>query len=157
MIQVTLPLPPSTNNLYVNLKRGGRAKSAPYKSWLKLAEQACVAAYIAAGKPEYPEKAKMRLTVRVGASYRRDVTNCVKPVEDALCAFLPIPDDRYNDHISIARDLDCEGFVICRIEPVDNGLGGCELADLALESERPGLLLAQRTGPDQQHPITEGS
>lgn len=118
MIKATFPLPPSTNNLYINLKRGGRAKSSAYKDWLNQAHKVCKDAYERAGKPQYLEKDKMRLTVRVGANYRRDVTNCVKPIEDALCTFLPVPDDRYNDEVIIARDLDCEGFAVCTLEPL---------------------------------------
>ena len=118
MIEVTLPLPPSTNNLYINLKRGGRAKSAAYKQWLLGAKEACEAAWITSGCPVYPDKARMRLTARVGVNYRRDISNALKPVEDALCAFLPIPDDRYNNEIAATRDLNCEGFVIATLERI---------------------------------------
>lgn len=121
MIEATLPLPPSTNHLYINLKRGGRAKSAAYKDWLRIARGVLQTAFVASGSPVVPDKAKMALSMRVGCNYRRDVTNCAKPIEDALCAFLPIPDDRYNDSITLTRDLNCEGFVEVTISqiPVD--------------------------------------
>jgi Holliday junction resolvase RusA-like endonuclease len=137
VIHVTLPLPPSTNNLYINLKRGGRAKSAAYNDWLQIARDACLAAYAACGSPDYPPKAKMRLTVRVGATYRRDITNCVKPVEDALCAFLPIPDDRYNDQIVLVRDLNCEGFVVCTLAPLVDKRSCRESSDIVRKLSGP--------------------
>lgn len=150
MISVILPIPPSTNNLYINLKRGGRAKSAAYKDWLRLARNACQAAYVASGGPVWPDKTPMRLTARVGVNYRRDVSNCLKPVEDALCAFLPIPDDRYNDQIAAVRDLDCEGFVHCIIQPVDSAIAQ-EKQDDVREKSGPDRILAIHTGPDRQH------
>lgn len=118
MIDVTLPLPPSTNNLFFNLKTGGRAKTQVYKDWQRIAKSELAAAYAMCGSPKWHEKQPMRLKLRVGANYTRDLSNCVKPVEDALCAFLPVPDDRYNDHVEIVRDKTIEGFVRVRLEPV---------------------------------------
>lgn len=118
MIEVTLPLPPTANNMFFNLKTGGRAKTTQYKDWLRIASAEMQAAYVRAGKPTVPDKEKMALTVTVGANYRRDITNCVKAVEDALCAFLPLPDDRYNDRVLIERDLTIEGHVKAHIAPL---------------------------------------
>lgn len=115
MIECTLPIPPSTNNLYFNLKRGGRAKTVAYKDWLKEAREALQVLTC----PTFPDKAKMRLTVRVGCNYTRDVTNCVKPIEDALAAFLPVPDDRYNNEIIATRDKSIEGFAHARLEVIE--------------------------------------
>lgn len=115
---VTLPIPPSTNNLYFNLKSGGRAKSVRYKAWLKEAKDACESAFVAAGEPDWPTKQPMRLTVAIGVNYTRDITNCVKPIEDALCAFLPIPDDRYNNVVEISRTLDHAGFAKVELLPL---------------------------------------
>lgn len=119
MIEVKLPLPPSANHLFFNLKTGGRAKSQAYKDWLRIARAECLAAYDRAGKPLFDPKQKMRLHLRVGMGYRGDIANRCKPVEDALCAFLPVPDDRYNDIVLIERDLDCEGFVIAVLHPIE--------------------------------------
>lgn len=118
MIRVILPLPPSTNNLYFNLKGGGRAKTQAYKKWLSDVRLVCSEAYSLAGRPKWPDKAPMRLRMRVGAKYTRDVSNTIKPVEDALCAFLPIPDDRYNDDVHAVRCRDCEGSVMVELEPL---------------------------------------
>jgi hypothetical protein len=118
MIKVTLPLPPSANNLFFNLKTGGRAKSQAYKDWLRIAKAECLVAYHDAGKPVFDPKQRMSLHLRVGIGYRRDLSNTCKPIEDALCAFLPIPDDRYNDRVVIERDLDCEGYVVATLSPI---------------------------------------
>ena len=118
MIEVTLPLPPTANNMFFNLKNGGRAKTTQYKDWLRIAKAEMEVAYLRHRKPVYGDKQSMALTVIVGANYRRDITNCVKAVEDALCAFLPIPDDRYNDRVLIERDLTIEGHVKATIAPL---------------------------------------
>lgn len=120
MIKVTLPLPPTTNNLFFNLKgRGGRAKSQAYKQWLKDAQPLILAAYREAGSPVFADKQRMALHLRVGVGYRSDIENRCKAVADALCAFLPIPDDRYTDRVVIERDLDCEGFVVVTLMGID--------------------------------------
>jgi hypothetical protein len=120
MIEVKLPMPPSANNLFFNLKgRGGRAKTQAYKDWLRIAKAECLVAYHQAGKPTFDPKQKMSLHIRVGLNYRGDISNRAKACEDALCAFLPIPDDRYNDRVTIERDMDCEGFVVATICGVD--------------------------------------
>jgi hypothetical protein len=115
VIEATLPLPPSANNLFFNLKNGRRAKTTQYKDWQRIAWAALHAAYANAGRPPIEPKTRMRLTVRVGASYRRDISNCIKPIEDLLVAALPLPDDRYNDVVEVSRDLSIEGFAHVRI------------------------------------------
>lgn len=118
MITATLPLPPSANNLFLTLKNGGRAKTAQYKDWQRIARGELLAAYQASGSPAYPAKARMRLTVRLGTGYRRDVSNAIKPIEDLLVAVLPVPDDRYNDEIIATRDLTIEGFAHVTLEEI---------------------------------------
>lgn len=64
---VDLPLPPSVNELTVNLKGGGRAKSAKYKAWLEEARWHVMTAWRGAGKPEWPE-APMRIDMALGST-----------------------------------------------------------------------------------------
>lgn len=117
MIEATLPLPPSANNLFVNLKKGGRAKSMAYKDWRRTAGMILLAAYSKAGKPQWDDKAPMHISLRLGINYQRDPSNCIKPIEDLICATLPVPDDRYNDRGDWQRDLTIEGFVKVRLFP----------------------------------------
>lgn len=118
MIEFLLPIPPSTNNLYFNLPKGGRAKTAEYNNWLKFAKIELIRAFKAQGSPVIDLKQKMRLTARVGCNYQRDLTNVLKPAEDALVAFLPIPDDRYNDEVIAKRDQSLKGEIHLRLEAI---------------------------------------
>lgn len=118
MIEATLPIPPSTNNLFLTLKNGRRARTTQYKDWQAVASELLHTAYLNAGAPLYQPKRAMRLTVRVGATYRRDISNCVKPIEDLLVSILPLPDDRYNDVVEVSRDLSIEGYAHVRIAPL---------------------------------------
>lgn len=105
-----LPIPPSVNELTVNLKNGGRAKSAVYKRWIEEARWHVMIAWRNAGKPEWPAETPIALRLEVGLEgRRRDLGNCLKAVEDLLVANLPIPDDRWNDHIVLERREDIPG------------------------------------------------
>ena len=119
-----LPLPPSANELTVNLKGGGRAKSAKYKAWLEEARWHVMTAWRGAGKPEWPE-APMRIDMALGIEGRkRDCSNCIKAIEDLLVKNLPIPDDRWNDAGSWRRDENIPGIARVTIAPLEQeGLG----------------------------------
>lgn len=95
-----LPIPPSTNHLRgVSLRKSkttGRTKAiqhktSEYKAW----QQAAVAAVKADMKPA--EKFPVSITVRIfggdGWNPARDVSNVIKPVEDALVKAKVLPDD----------------------------------------------------------------
>lgn len=118
-IEATLPLPPSANALFVNLKRGGRAKSAAYKAWIEEAGWHLKRAWSAQGKPEISAQ-PMRLHLDLGLTdRRRDASNCAKAIEDLLVAALPVPDDRWNDEIVIRRSTEADGLARVRLEPLD--------------------------------------
>lgn len=118
-ICATLPLPPSTNELFRNLKTGGRVKTAKYKSWIEEAGWHLKIAWSGAGKPEIAEQ-PMRLSIELGLSgRRRDASNCAKAIEDLLVSALPVPDDRWNDDISIRRSAAADGLARVRLEPLN--------------------------------------
>lgn len=120
-ITVEMPLPPSANHLFVNLKGGGRAKSAAYKAWIDDARYHVMMQWRAMGKPVWPADMPMQLHVRLGLENRkRDATNCVKAIEDILVRELPVPDDRWNDFISIKRDLNIPGMARVTLAPLDS-------------------------------------
>jgi Holliday junction resolvase RusA-like endonuclease len=103
-LTVDLPLPPSVNELTVNLKNGGRAKSAKYKAWIEESRWHVMMAWRSAGKPTWPD-APLAVTLELGLEGRiRDAGNCLKAVEDLLVKNLPVPDDRWNDDIRIIRN-----------------------------------------------------
>jgi Holliday junction resolvase RusA-like endonuclease len=119
-ITIDMPLPPSANHLFVNLKGGGRAKSVSYKAWINEARYHVLTQWRAAGKPEWPADLPMQLHVALGLENRkRDATNCAKAIEDILVRELPVPDDRWNDFISIKRDLNIPGMARVTLAPLD--------------------------------------
>ena len=85
---VTVPIPPSTNNLYVNLKRGGRVPSKEYTAWQK-----AVMELVARLRPpvSYPCKFFCLLSGKV--FQQRDGDNCQKPLLDMCKKAGVIADD----------------------------------------------------------------
>lgn len=97
---IFLPLPPSTNNLYVNAKFGrGRYVSKEYRAWQQEAALCIPPAVRGAYKP----RDIVGVTIRAAVDHRRDIDNIVKPVLDLLVKKLVIPDDRYVNEIRISR------------------------------------------------------
>jgi crossover junction endodeoxyribonuclease RusA len=83
-----LPFPPSVNNLFLNVKRGGRVKTPKYRAWEKVADG-------------YQPSGIVRLNGEVVATYtfgrpdrrRRDVANLEKAVGDTLTRWGVLQDD----------------------------------------------------------------
>jgi Holliday junction resolvase RusA-like endonuclease len=119
-IAFTLPLPPSANGLFLNLKGGGRAKTQAYKAWREEAAWHVKQAWRQQGKPEIADQ-PMRLEVDLGLCGRtRDAGNCLKAIEDLLVWALPVPDDRWNDEITIRRSVAADGLARVRLEPLNS-------------------------------------
>lgn len=117
---VDLPIPPSVNELTVNLKGGGRAKSVKYKAWLEEARWHVMTAWRAAGKPVWPKDEPLSIRMELGLEGRtRDAGNCNKAIEDLLVKNLPIPDDRWNDRILIERREDIPGIARVTVAPLE--------------------------------------
>jgi Holliday junction resolvase RusA-like endonuclease len=95
---VRLPVPPSTNALFVTFKqRGGieRAKTKEYKAWIEAAGWAL--------NVQRPQPIKGRVTVRIAVpkNNRRDLDNHLKAVLDLLVGHSLIEDDRKIDNLQI--------------------------------------------------------
>jgi crossover junction endodeoxyribonuclease RusA len=88
-VSVVLPLPPSSNNMFVNVPGRGRVPSAKYNQWKKQAAQALKNT----GKVEAP--VEVRIIIRPGKFWRRtsDLANREKAVTDALVTAGVIPED----------------------------------------------------------------
>ena len=86
---LAIPLPPSLNNIFVNLPRGGRAKSPEYKAWRQLATLQI--------NTQHP--GRIVGDVRIEITCERpnkasDLDNRIKPVLDAIVTARVIEDDR---------------------------------------------------------------
>ncbi len=98
MITLSLPFPPSLNNMFFNLPRGGRAASKKYLLWQKLAGEAV--------REQAQEAISGRLMVVVTLGRpdkrRRDIDNYLKAPLDLLVREDLIDDDRDIETLSIA-------------------------------------------------------
>lgn len=100
MICLTLPYPPTTNNLFVNVGKG-RKKSTEYRAWLdragleimaqrpQLATRNIAGAYTFSLVAERPDRR------------RRDLSNLCKPVEDLLVSMGLLSDDSDAESIEL--------------------------------------------------------
>jgi len=99
MLTLLLPFPPTTNNLFANAARGrGRFPTRQYKAWR---ERAAVA--IRRQAPE-PIKGAVELNIQLGRPdrRRRDLSNYIKALEDALVQHGLIEDDSMVQTLSVA-------------------------------------------------------
>ncbi len=78
---IQIPLPPSTNNLFINKKRGGRIDSPKYRAWKKL-----VAPLLNGIPPVKSYPVQITLAIRKGKGWRSnsDIANREKAATDAL-------------------------------------------------------------------------
>lgn len=91
---VTVPLPPSTNNLFAG--RDGRYPSKAYKAWRK-------AAYPTIARLERPGRlpCEVVLTVRGKVNRQRDLDNCAKAPLDGLVAVGVLPGDNLTRVVGV--------------------------------------------------------
>lgn len=97
---MTLPLPPSSNNAYKNAGKKGRVLTAEAKAYKENA------AMLARGQGAKMIEGDVEI---VGTVYldsrRRDLTNCIKLLEDSLKGVC-YSDDRQVSHIDLRRCFD---------------------------------------------------
>lgn len=91
-----LSLPPSTNNLFINIKGRGRIKSSEYRSWLtEMGWQLRI---------QRAQKMQGNLLVYIALKRpkkRRDLDNTLKPILDLLVTHEVIRDDSDIVRISV--------------------------------------------------------
>ena len=115
---VTLPAPPSTNNLFINVRGKGRVKSMEYRSWLSKA--AIIINASRAGK-RITIEGPVNVTVRIGAcNEARDADNFLKACCDLMVATGVIKADNLrNVHEATAKKAFGEvqdGWVSVQVE-----------------------------------------
>ena len=98
-IRFTLPVPPSTNNLYVARRDGkGRAKAGAYKAWIEEAGKLMLAQRVPRDGLKH-----VRVEVEVPFNYQRDIDNALKPILDIAKRMHVIVEDRWVDQIEVRR------------------------------------------------------
>lgn len=94
-LTVDIPMPPSVNHMYANVKNYGRVKTKEYKNWINEAQWMLVAQRNKGGKHTCL-KGDVEVILRAyrPANKRRDLDNILKPVMDLLTSTKTIEDDR---------------------------------------------------------------
>lgn len=91
-VSLWLPFPPSVNNLFAHAPVKGRVRRFPtkgYKAW----RQEAVIRILAYKHPRFTVPVVIKLELTPKDSRRRDASNYIKAVEDALVEARLIPDD----------------------------------------------------------------
>lgn len=102
--RISLPLPPSANNLFANAAAGGRYPTKEYKQWLRGAGWIVQAEKSKQGIPSEPEQKKpYEVTLVFGMTRQRDIDNGIKAVLDLMKKQGIISDDRWVDRLIVER------------------------------------------------------
>ena len=111
MFTIRLPVPPSTNALFVTFNnRHGieRAKTKEYKAWIEAAGWA-----LNAQRPQ-PIKGRIYIKISVPRNNRRDLDNHLKAILDLLVGHSLIEDDRKVDDLRICwHDTELDAVISC--------------------------------------------
>lgn len=104
---IVLPVPPSTNNLFINAKTGkGRFLSPAYKAWRKAAAEALT--LCAWDMPCRPYD----VTIRVNVNHQSDIDNRTKAVLDLLVEHKVIDGDQWVNALHVYRDRNVDGCTV---------------------------------------------
>jgi hypothetical protein len=115
-LRVTLPLPPSTNELYRVVVKGKltfRVRTGKYNKWRKEAG-------LGDWPGPYPPQARWSLYIDLGRlSHVRDIDNCAKAIVDLLAEQCGLS-DKWLDYLAVFRsEVDRDGK--CEVELVTGG------------------------------------
>lgn len=112
MIYLRLPVPPSTNNLYLNIRRG-RTKSKAYREWIEAADGCFLLQRRGLnGKPiAGPYRAQIKLP-----KIRGDCDGRIKAVLDWLVRVELTPDDKHCRKVSAEIDPSLTGYCEVTVE-----------------------------------------
>jgi Holliday junction resolvase RusA-like endonuclease len=119
LLRVTLPMPPTTNNLYVNAGEGhGRRVSPTYERWrwqakIAVAEWPDLSAYAAV---------PWAATIAVyGLPRGSDLDNRIKATLDLIASLTGLHDD-YNDEIAALRTTTGKKRVVAIVNLIEPGV-----------------------------------
>ncbi len=97
LISVHVPYPPTANNLFFNRPGKGRVKTERYRTWLRAAGNEL----LAQRPPKITGKVVVSIVMGRPDRRKRDLSNCIKPIEDLLVAHGLIEDDSLVESLSI--------------------------------------------------------
>src|SRR5215510_12012877 len=114
-IILTLPAPPTTNNLFINARRKGRVMSPHYRAWRHEAGWDV--------KRQRPGRVagEWEIDIALPAGLTGDLDNYAKPVCDLLVELGIVSDDKHCKRLSIAKTATVSGSVIVTITPFNTG------------------------------------
>lgn len=103
---ILLPVPPSVNDMYFNVRGRGRAKSQAYKQWITDADGYLLERAQLRGSPTI--HGPYEVAIKLPAGTRGDVDNRTKAVLDYLVSRAITDDDKHCRRVSIERAaVDC--------------------------------------------------
>lgn len=109
---IALPLPPSTNNMFINAKNGnGRFLSPVYKAWRK-----CAAKHLTLQSWDMPTP-PYGVTIRVNVNHQSDIDNRTKAVLDLLVEHKVLTGDQWVNALHVYRDRTIEGCTVEFFDP----------------------------------------
>lgn len=113
---IELPLPPSANNAYRNAPGLGRTLTATARKWKADAQLLARIAVRDGPRPQPPVAISFFVWL---PNQQRDLDNCLKLCQDAVCAALGF-DDRHVQEIHGYRAIDKQHpRVVCIVRTVD--------------------------------------
>ena len=118
-MRISLPFPPPSNNLFVNIKRG-RAKSQRYKDWISIASTRIKDSHRQAIGPY-----SMTILLRRPDKRKRDIANLEKAVSDLLVSHGVLQDDSLCERLLMQWDAGMEEECVVIIKE----FGGAEETD----------------------------
>jgi len=109
---ISLPLPPSLNNAFVNRQDGkGRYRSSAYKAWQRAAGDCLSVSAWDIPSPPYG------VTIRLNIDHRSDIDNRVKPVLDLLVKHGVLTGDQWVNSLHVYRDRSIDGCTVEFFDP----------------------------------------
>lgn len=113
-ISLVLDVPPSVNNAFINVKRGGRVKSPEYRTWQAAAHWSVIAQSGGNRLVAPPYAVSISLPIKM----RGDLDNRIKGVLDLLTRVCVITDDSEVVEITAKKNCATPGKCAVLVETV---------------------------------------
>jgi Holliday junction resolvase RusA-like endonuclease len=104
-----LPVPPTTNHLYLNMRGKGRVKSPQYRDWITEAGLLLNRQW---GLSKIETQVTIEILVERQGKRRADISNRIKAVEDLMVSQGVLADDRLVERVEAQWCDDVDGCVV---------------------------------------------